>query len=44
MRERNVLISASGAQGNVLKIRPPLVLGDADVDRFLEAFAAAVSS
>ena len=44
MRERNVLISASGAQGNVLKIRPPLVLGDADVDRFLEAFAAAVTS
>ncbi|TDD83461.1 aspartate aminotransferase family protein [Saccharopolyspora karakumensis] len=44
MRERNVLISAAGKYGNVLKIRPPLVFDDADVDRFLEAFADATKS
>jgi 4-aminobutyrate aminotransferase-like enzyme len=32
MRERRVLISASGPHGNVLKIRPPLVFGTEHAD------------
>ncbi|MGN7778007.1 aspartate aminotransferase family protein [Mycolicibacterium sp. 22603] len=32
MRERRVLISVCGAGGNVLKIRPPMVFSQADVD------------
>lgn len=39
MRDRRVLISASGKGANVLKIRPPLAFSEADVTRFLETFA-----
>jgi 4-aminobutyrate aminotransferase-like enzyme len=39
LRDRRVLISASGEGANVLKIRPPLVFSSADVARFLETFA-----
>ena len=35
LRERRVLISATGFHGNVLKIRPPLVFSSADADRLL---------
>ncbi|WP_425839791.1 aspartate aminotransferase family protein [Streptomyces fractus] len=35
LRERRVLISATGAHGNVLKIRPPLVFDTNDADRLL---------
>ena len=35
LRERRVLISATGFHGNVLKIRPPLVFSAADADRLL---------
>lgn len=42
MRENGVLISAAGAYGNVLKIRPPLVFSDADADRFLETFEKSI--
>nr|WP_237165779.1 aspartate aminotransferase family protein [Mycolicibacterium peregrinum] len=38
LRERRVLISASGPEGNVLKVRPPLCFDTADADRFLTAF------
>ncbi len=34
MRERGVLISATGINGNCLKIRPPLVFTDNHIDRF----------
>ncbi|WP_156432590.1 aspartate aminotransferase family protein [Mycobacterium sp. M26] len=44
LRRRRVLISASGPRGNVLKVRPPLAFGDADADRFLAEFTAAVTS
>lgn len=44
LRRRRVLISASGPRGNVLKVRPPLAFGDADADRFLAEFTAAVAS
>lgn len=38
LRERHVLISASGPHANVLKIRPPLIFSQANADTFLEAF------
>jgi 4-aminobutyrate aminotransferase-like enzyme len=37
LRERQVLISATGSKGNVLKIRPPLPFATQHVDRFVEA-------
>jgi 4-aminobutyrate aminotransferase-like enzyme len=36
MRERQVLLSATGPQGNILKIRPPLVFSHADADLLLQ--------
>jgi len=39
MRRRNVLISASGIQGNSLKIRPPLPFGIEHADLVLRALA-----
>lgn len=39
LRERRVLISASGDAGNVLKIRPPLPFTRADVDQFVGILA-----
>ncbi|MOA63996.1 hypothetical protein D3C78_1899090 [compost metagenome] len=35
LRERRVLISATGDKGNTLKIRPPLVFSEADAVRLL---------
>jgi 4-aminobutyrate aminotransferase-like enzyme len=43
MRERQVLISVCGHDGNVLKIRPPLVFSMSDVDWFCSEFTAALS-
>lgn len=37
LREHKVLISLCGPYGNVLKIRPPLVFDDADLDWFTNA-------
>ena len=42
MREDGVLISATGAQGHVLKIRPPLVFRPEHVDRVLESLRSAL--
>ncbi|MDO8291505.1 MAG: aminotransferase class III-fold pyridoxal phosphate-dependent enzyme [Gallionella sp.] len=36
LRERRVLISATGPRANVLKIRPPLVFNRSDADFFIE--------
>jgi len=44
MRKRFVLISASGLQGNSLKIRPPLVFTRQNADHFLTTFKQALSS
>jgi 4-aminobutyrate aminotransferase-like enzyme len=44
MRERRVLISVCGRDGNVLKIRPPLVFSSSDVDWFCGEFAAVLAS
>ena len=43
LRRRRVLISASGPRGNVLKIRPPLAITDADCARFLATFEEAMA-
>lgn len=40
LRDRRVLVSASGPHENVVKIRPPLVFDEGDVDRFLASFAS----
>ncbi|WP_039881737.1 aminotransferase class III-fold pyridoxal phosphate-dependent enzyme, partial [Mycolicibacterium fortuitum] len=42
MRDRKVLISVCGAQGSVLKVRPPLVFSLSDVDWFCTEFADAL--
>jgi 4-aminobutyrate aminotransferase-like enzyme len=42
MRDRQVLISATGVRGETLKIRPPLPFGMANVDRFIEAFESSL--
>ncbi len=36
MRDRRVLLSATGARANVLKIRPPLIFSKDNVDYFLQ--------
>ncbi len=43
LRDRRVLISATGCSGNTLKIRPPLVFSDADAGRLLEALEAVLT-
>jgi 4-aminobutyrate aminotransferase-like enzyme len=40
MRERRVLISATGARGSVLKIRPPLPFGPEHAGQFLNVLSA----
>ena len=37
MRDHGILISTDGPDHNVLKIKPPLVIGEDDVDRVLAA-------
>jgi 4-aminobutyrate aminotransferase-like enzyme len=44
MRDNNVLISATGRHGNVLKIRPPLTFTSTHVDFFMDAFKASLES
>lgn len=44
MRERRVLISVCGGDGNVLKIRPPLVFSRSDVDRFVAELGEVLAS
>lgn len=44
MRERRVLISVCGRDGNVLKIRPPMVFSMSDVDRFVAELGEVLAS
>ena len=44
MRRRRVLISATGAHANNLKIRPPLVFTPAHADRLVNALAATLET
>ncbi|GAA1271700.1 aspartate aminotransferase family protein [Arthrobacter pascens] len=41
LRQDRILISACGAQGNVLKLRPPMPFSGDDADRLLEAMGRA---
>lgn len=43
MREKQILISASGTYDNVLKIRPPLVFPESSADHFLQALVESVA-
>lgn len=43
MRENRVLISLCGPYGNVLKVRPPLVFDDKDLDMFVCALETSLS-
>ncbi|RQS18187.1 aminotransferase class III-fold pyridoxal phosphate-dependent enzyme [Burkholderia sp. Bp8998] len=44
LRQRRVLISATGPDASVLKIRPPLVFGTNDADRLLTELDAVLSA
>ncbi|RFA06916.1 aspartate aminotransferase family protein [Subtercola boreus] len=44
LRERRVLVSASGRYGNVLKIRPPLVFDVSHAERLLDALGAVLEA
>jgi 4-aminobutyrate aminotransferase-like enzyme len=44
LRERRVLISATGGPGNILKIRPPLPFGHRHVDQFADALRGSLGS
>ncbi|MBC7312554.1 MAG: aspartate aminotransferase family protein [Rhizobium sp.] len=44
LRERRVLISASGPRANVLKIRPPLVFSRANADMLVEALGKVIAA
>ena len=43
-RERGVLIGVGGALGNVVRVQPPLVIGEEDLDRALRVIEEAVTS
>ena len=38
-RENGVFLSSDGPADNVLKIKPPMIIGKAEVDQFLDVFA-----
>ena len=44
LRERRVLISATGLRGDVLKIRPPLVFSPSNVDQFATTLEGVLTS
>ncbi|MBZ9709507.1 aspartate aminotransferase family protein [Mesorhizobium sp. ESP7-2] len=44
LRDRRILISATGADANILKIRPPLVFTSSNAGRLLEGVDAALRS
>lgn len=44
LRNRRILISATGADAHILKIRPPLVFTSSDAERLLEGVDAALRS
>ncbi|TCU43759.1 aminotransferase class III-fold pyridoxal phosphate-dependent enzyme [Curtobacterium sp. PhB146] len=44
LRSRNVLISAVGSDGRVLKVRPPLVFTREDADAFLDVYDSVLST
>ncbi|MCC6314615.1 MAG: aspartate aminotransferase family protein [Thermomicrobiales bacterium] len=43
-REHGVLVGVGGQGGNVVRIQPPLVIADADLDRAVDTLAAALAA
>lgn len=43
LKDRGFLMGNAGAYGNVLKIRPPLIFGQAEADAFIAAFESVVA-
>jgi len=43
-RRHHVLLSTDGPRHNVLKVKPPLAIGDADAERFLAVLDAALAA
>ncbi len=43
-RERGVLIGVGGTFGNVVRMQPPLVIGEEDLDRAIRVIEEAVTS
>jgi 4-aminobutyrate aminotransferase-like enzyme len=43
-RERGVLIGVGGTFGNVVRVQPPLVIGEEDLDRAIGIIEEAVTS
>ena len=43
-RERGVLIGVGGSLGNVVRIQPPLVIGEEELDRAIGVIEEAVTS
>ena len=39
LRDNHILTSVCGRYGNILKLRPPLVFSESDVDWFMDGFA-----
>ena len=44
LRQDRILISACGAQGNVLKLRPPMPFSCSDADRLIEGMTRAFTT
>lgn len=44
LKERRILLSNAGPDGNILKVRPPLILERAQADLFLEEFRMVVQA
>lgn len=44
LRDRGVLVGSTGPRGNVLKIRPPLVIGEEEVDLLLESLDSVLAT
>jgi 4-aminobutyrate aminotransferase-like enzyme len=44
VKARGVLISSDGPEHNVLKVKPPMVLSEADVDRFVTVLGEALTT
>jgi 4-aminobutyrate aminotransferase-like enzyme len=44
VKARGVLISSDGPEHNVLKVKPPMALSEADVDRFVSVLDEAITT
>jgi 4-aminobutyrate aminotransferase len=44
LEEAHVVLMSCGAEGNVVRFMPPLVVSEAEIDRALAAFDAALTA